>query len=259
MAESIIVTGATGYFGSYFVNHLAQHYQVIAIARDPSKLNVQDSKSIIFRCCDLSQSDQVKSVISDILDHYNVVGLVNNAHALGHSTGFNTMEGHLHLHTDSMIRMALEVGLIAPFIMAQALGNNTIKNGGRCSIVNISSMYASVAPDPELYRDKKYINPISYGMTKAALEYMTKYIASFWGSKGVRCNAIAPGPFPNIETTTQNSTRDEDFIGRLRNKTTVDSVGHPTDLLGALDLLLSEKARFINGEVIRVDGGWTAR
>jgi len=259
MRDSVIVTGATGYFGRYFVEHLAREYQVIAIGRDKHKLDSFFADEIIKVPCDLSEPEECKKVIKELLATYSVSGLVNNAYPLSKNTGFNTPEGALGLHSIDMFTQAFNCGLISPFVLLQEFGNECIRLEKRGAIVNISSMYASVAPDPKLYDGKDTFNPVSYGMAKAALEYMTKYVASFWGKDNIRCNAIAPGSFPNIETQSENSTTDFEFLQRLKDKTTTGEVGHPKELLAVLSLLLGSNNSFINGQVIHVDGGWTVR
>ncbi|UAA39543.1 SDR family oxidoreductase [Paraneptunicella aestuarii] len=258
----IVVTGATGYFGGYFVEALAQDYHVLAMARNLEKLEAMQQRlgdNVTPVCCDLSDLEQARTSMRYIMREYNVVGLVNNAFPLGKATGFNTPDGALDKITTDMMLNAFSAGAVAPMVLIQEFGNALMERKATGKIVNISSMYASVSPDPVLYEGKTTFNPVSYGMTKAALEYLTKYVASFWGAKGIRCNAIAPGPFPNVEFDSENATRDNQFLDRLRAKNCNHEVGHPTQLLGALRLLLSDDAEFINGEVIRVDGGWTVR
>ena len=70
---------------------------------------------------------------------------------------------------------------------------------GRGSIVNIATMYASVAPDPRLYEGTPFLNPPGYSAAKGAMVAFTRYVASFWGGDGIRANAILPGPFSNTE------------------------------------------------------------
>lgn len=259
MKPFVIVTGATGYFGRYFVDHLKTQYQVIAFGRDQSKLDNLFASDVIKVRVDLQDTQQVREKTQEILKQYPVFGLVNNAYPLNSQSGFNTPNGQLAKHDINMFGAAFDCGLFSPFIMIQELGNHLIEQGKPGAIVNISSMYASVAPDPNLYVGKTTFNPISYGMVKAAMEYMTKYVASFWGIHNIRCNAIAPGSFPNIEFSSENATKDDEFIQRLVAKTCSNRVGHPKDLLGILSLLLSSEGSYINGQVIPVDGGWTVR
>lgn len=260
--ETVIVTGATGYFGRYFVKALMNQYHVIAIARDRDKLadlnrDCDDQLTVV--SMDLNKIENLRQEFEGLLENYSVKGLVNNAFPLGSSAGFNTAQGKLPNIQPNMIMTAYAAGAIAPLLLIQSFGNYLIEKKLTGKIVNISSMYGSVSPDPALYEGKEMFNPVSYGMAKAALEYLTKYVASFWGKHGIRCNAIAPGPFPNIEFSSENATTDEEFLNRLRVRTCNRNVGHPSQLIGTLRLLLSEDAEFINGEVIHVDGGWTVR
>lgn len=260
--KAVIITGATGYFGRYFVKALVKDYFVIAIGRDEAKLTALQREfgpQVIMKRWELSDLERLGSQFDDLAREYQVVGLVNNAFPLGKSTGFNTPEGKLEKIKPEMLLNAFTAGAVAPLVLTQAYGNYLISNGLRGKIVNISSMYAMVAPDPGLYKGKETFNPISYGMVKAALEYQTKYVASFWGDSGIRCNAIAPGPFPNVEFESENATQDQEFLSRLKDKTCNRQIGHPSQLIDILKLLLSDGAEFINGEVIHVDGGWTVR
>ncbi|MEO9945565.1 SDR family oxidoreductase [Paraglaciecola sp.] len=259
MKPIVMVTGATGYFGRYFVEHLKAKYQIIAIGRDQAKLDSLFSSEVIKKVIDLHDVIQVKSVMHELLQQYDIFGLVNNAYPLNSQSGFNTPQGQLAKHDISMFDNAFGCGLFSPFVLIQELGNYLIDKRKAGAIVNISSMYASVAPDPSLYEGKSISNPISYGMVKAGMEYMTKYVASFWGPYGIRCNAIAPGSFPNVEFSSENATTDNEFMQRLVAKTCNNRVGRPQDLLGILSLLLAEDSQYINGQVIPVDGGWTVR
>ena len=128
------------------------------------------------------------------------------------------------------------------------------------SIINISTMYAVVAPRPQLYVGTDFINPPGYSASKAALLSFTRYVASFWGMHGVRANAIIPGPFSNTEDIGgANAVKEDDpFLTRLKGFTCLGRVGKPNELVGALLYLASDASSFMTGQSITVDGGWTA-
>jgi gluconate 5-dehydrogenase len=134
-----------------------------------------------------------------------------------------------------------------------------MKEQGGGSIINISTMYALVAPRPALYAGTKFINPPGYSASKAALLSFTRYVASFWGTLGVRANAILPGPFSNTEDVGANAVAAEDpFLQRLKDYTCLGRIGKPIELAGALLFLASDASSFMTGQSIVVDGGWTA-
>jgi gluconate 5-dehydrogenase len=134
-----------------------------------------------------------------------------------------------------------------------------MKQRGRGSIVNISTMYAQVAPDPRLYEGTTFVNPPGYSSAKAGMVAFTRYVASFWGSYGIRANAILPGPFSNTEDAGPNSVDLADpFLVRLGNKTSLGRRGQPEELAGALLFLASDASSYVTGHALAVDGGWTA-
>ena len=102
-------------------------------------------------------------------------------------------------------------------------------------------------------------NPPTYGAAKAALLALTRYVAAFYGRDGVRCNALLPGAFPNPDPAAFNSPRDEEFIRRLADRTVLGRVGSVDDLKGPLIFLASDASRYMTGQALVVDGGWTIR
>ncbi len=122
------------------------------------------------------------------------------------------------------------------------------------SIILFSSMYGQVSPDPRIYHAPMKPNPIEYGVAKAGVIQMAKYLACTWGPRNIRVNAIAPGPFPF--SSTQES--EPDFTARLANRTALGRVGRQDEIAGTVAFLASDAASYITGETIAVNGGWTA-
>lgn len=121
------------------------------------------------------------------------------------------------------------------------------------SIVLFASMYGLVSPDPTIYEKPMNPNPMDYGVGKAAVVQMTKYLAVFWGPKGIRVNAIAPGPFPNPTVQKDHPQ----FIERLAKKVPLGRVGRADEISGAVVYLASDASTFMNGNILKIDGGWT--
>ena len=121
------------------------------------------------------------------------------------------------------------------------------------SIVLFSSMYGSVAPNPDAYIPPMEPNPMPYGMCKAAINQMVKYLAVSWGPENIRVNAVSPGPFPNSAKPGNNRA----FIDRLAQKAPMKRVGRQHEIAGTVIYLLSSESSYVNGQNIAVNGGWT--
>jgi NAD(P)-dependent dehydrogenase (short-subunit alcohol dehydrogenase family) len=144
-------------------------------------------------------------------------------------------------------------GLTSTFILTRSIGQQmaTLNRG---SIVLFSSMYGSVSPYPDVYLEPMTKNPLEYGVGKAGISQMTRYLAVHWGKQNVRCNCISPGPFPNPEVQRQYP----DFIERLSGKSPMGRVGQASEIAGVVVFLLSQASTYVTGQDMAVDGGWTA-
>lgn len=121
------------------------------------------------------------------------------------------------------------------------------------SIVFFGSMYGMVSPDPGVYDPPMKPNALQYGMQKAAIQQMTRYLAVVWGRHNVRCNCIVPGPFPNPEVQKNHPH----FVKKLSEKVPMGRIGQSEEIAGAVAFLLSDAATYVNGHSLVVDGGWT--
>jgi NAD(P)-dependent dehydrogenase (short-subunit alcohol dehydrogenase family) len=143
--------------------------------------------------------------------------------------------------------------LTATFALARRVGQRMAERGSG-SIVLFSSMYGTVSPDPRVYADPMTPNPVEYGVGKAGIQQMARYLAVHWGTRGVRCNSISPGPFPNPTIQREKP----DFIARLTQKVPLGRVGTADEIAGSVAFLVCDASSFITGHNLAVDGGWTA-
>jgi NAD(P)-dependent dehydrogenase (short-subunit alcohol dehydrogenase family) len=152
-----------------------------------------------------------------------------------------------------VFRRIIEVNLLGAFQVAQVFGRPMLELG-RGSIINIGSLYASVAPDPRFYDhipgDPPFVKPPAYGASKSALVNLTRFLATHWASRGVRVNALSPGGVLGEQ--------DEEFKQKFTARVPLGRMAVPADLAGPLVFLASPAAAYITGIELRVDGGYTA-
>jgi NAD(P)-dependent dehydrogenase (short-subunit alcohol dehydrogenase family) len=150
-------------------------------------------------------------------------------------------------------RRTLDVNLAGTFNATQVFGS-PMRDAGRGSIVNIGSLYASIAPDPGLYdhmeADPPFLKPAAYGASKAGVVSLTRYLARLWGPHGVRVNALSPGGVAGGQ--------DDEFLRKYGARVPLGRMAEPSDLAGPLVFLASDASRYVTGHELRVDGGFTA-
>jgi NAD(P)-dependent dehydrogenase (short-subunit alcohol dehydrogenase family) len=245
-----IVTGASGWLGSSMTTALAQAgAHVAAVARDERRLDdlVASLPSAQAVSCDVTSAEWA-DVVRRIADEQGRIDiLVNNAH-IGRG-------GSLRQATAADYREALDLAVVAASEGMNAARDGfaaSLAAGGSPSVINVSSMYGVVSPDPALYDSEGGRNPPYYGVAKAGLLQLTRYAAAELGPSGVRVNAITPGPFP------QHPERmDAGFVSRLADRTVLKRIGNPPDIRTAVLFLASPHSVFVTGINLAVDGGWT--
>lgn len=262
-----VITGAGGYFGRAFSECLlSAGAKVVMLGRGEKiqelcrKLEEHyGNERVDYYSVDLYDEKKYRTCLEEITNkNITVDVLVNNAFDFSKATGFNDPSGRIESMTKEQWMRCMEAGVYWYALSTQVIGERMRmqKNG---SIINISTMYAIVSPDPRLYEGVNIFNPPGYSAAKAAVLAFTRYTASFYGEYNVRCNAILPGPFPNTSTDSYNNPKDEGFIKRLTERTVLRRTGVTDDLKGILILLASNASSYITGQGIIVDGGWTIR
>jgi len=262
-----VVTGAGGYFGKAFSECLLSAGAKIVMLGRGSKIDEQfrglvgqyGGNQVSYYSVDLYDDIAYRACLEEITANCATVDiLVNNAFDFSKATGFNDPSGRVENISKEQWMRCMESGVYWYVLSTQVIGEK-MKMQRSGSIINLSTMYASVAPDPNLYMGVNIFNPPGYSAAKAAVLAFTRYTASFYGEYNIRCNAILPGAFPNVSSDSYNSPKDDGFIKRLSQRSVLGRTGILDDLKGVLILLASEASSYITGQGIAVDGGWTIR
>lgn len=204
---------------------------------------------------DITQKKSVEGLLHETLAAFKRVDiLVNNAAINDKVEGQSDKRDVLTLEDYPLEHWnkSLEVNLTGTFLCCQIIGSH-MAHQKQGNIINIASTYGIVAPDPSLYKrpdgSDGFFKTPAYPVTKAGVIMLTKYLAAYWGQKGVRVNSLSPGGVLNGQ--------DSYFIENYSNKTPLHRLAHPTDYQGALVFLASNASSYMNGANLVVDGGWT--
>ncbi len=252
----VVLTGGGGILGRAMVERLtAAGYavavvdRVTALAQTAAGLAVAPGRALAYTC-DIADPAALKALHLQVkADLGPVSALICNAA----TKSDNFFEPYESFPLEDW-NYVLSVNLTAPMLCAQEFGPGMVALGGG-SIVNTLSIYGIVAPDQRIYDGSLYegraINtPAVYSASKAGLWGLTKYLASYWGAQGVRVNAVTPGGI----FSGQNDT----FVGKYSARTMMGRMGEPHEIADAVTFLVSDKASYITGQNLVVDGGLTA-
>jgi len=149
----------------------------------------------------------------------------------------------------------IAVGLTGAFLCAKHYGYKIAQNEDGGSIVNISSDLGLMAPDQRLYvqpglpEAQQPVKPVTYSVVKTGLIGLTRYLATYWSDKNVRCNAMCPGGVENGQPV--------GFLDDVSSRIPMNRLAHVDEYQGTLIWMLSEASSYLNGAIVPVDGGRT--
>ena len=259
-----VVTGAAGLLGREHAAALAGAGAGVVlvdlaktdVAGAAAELQQTSAAEILALPADVTDHGQLEDLRAVIHERFGRIDvLVNNA-ALN-----DKVEGHEHTAASARFeeyslaewRRVLDVNVTGVFLPSQVFGSAMAAQGGG-TIINIASTYALVGPDPSLYTrpdgTRSFSKSPSYPASKGAVLALTRFLAAYWGSRGVRANVLVPGGVENGQ--------EPYFVERYSARTPLGRMAAPHDYRGALVFLASDASRYMTGTTLVVDGGFTA-
>lgn len=254
-----VVTGALGLLGKQHCYALAEAGASVVVT-DLNEIECAKFASSLPGLAmgigaDITQKKSVKDFKDKILSNYGKLDiLVNNAAINDKFEDPLTAleESKFENYPVEIFKKSLDVNVTGMFLCSQVLGSE-MANKGYGSIINVASTYGIVAPDQSIYINERgeqtFYKSASYPVTKGAVISFTRFLAAYWGTKGVRVNTLSPGGVKD--------NQEEFFVKNYSAKTPLGRMAHPTDYKGALIFLASDASSYMTGANLIVDGGWT--
>lgn len=236
----VVVTGGSGLIGKELVSDIHRRGGKVINADIKVDTNLDNGTLQM----DITDDNSIKSGISKIVSEFGRIdGLVNNAYPRTKDWGTKFED----INPESW-RVNVDMQLNSYFVCCQSvLKIMSEQNSG--SIVNIASIYGVVGNDFTLYEGYGGTSPAAYSAIKGGIVNLTRYLASYYGRKGIRVNCVSPGGIFDHQHPS--------FVSRYEAKVPMGRLGNPDDIAPAVSFLLSNESKYITGQNIIIDGGWT--
>ncbi len=236
----IIVTGGSGLIGKSIIARLRKN-GAIGYNLDVNIDSDLDSHEIY---CDVTSENSIQEAVNQVLEkHGKIDGLVNNAYPRTKDWGLDFED----IPTASW-KKNIDWQLNSYFIFCQKI-LPIMRKQNNGSIVNIASIYGVVGNDFNLYEGTNVKPPAAYSAIKGGVINFTRYLASRYGEFNVRVNCVSPGGIFN--------NQDKKFVEAYASRVPLKRMGEPDDIAEPVNFMLSDGAKYITGQNILVDGGWT--
>ena len=244
----VILTGGSGFFGKQITEALVNNgcrVIILDIYKNSSK-----NKNIFFYKCNIISEGELIAVSKKITKKFKKIDILINNASNNYSPNnekitkkkiFNLENFNSKLWNDD-----LQVGLTGAFLCTKIFGNLMSKNRSG-NIINISSDLGIISPDQRLYSD--FVKPISYSVVKHGIIGLTKYTATYWANKNVRCNSFAPGGILNNQPKI--------FLSKIKKLIPMNRMAKKNEYNATILFLASDASSYMNGATVVSDGGRT--
>lgn len=246
----VVITGGAGVLGSCFARRVAEHGGLAVVA----DVNITAAKQVADELggagqveaayLDITRKNSINDLISGLLQrHGKIDAVVNNAYPRNKNYGRKLEDV---TYADFCENVNLHLG--GYFLVAQQFCK-AFNEQGHGNLINISSIYGSMAPRFEVYDGTPMTMPVEYAAIKSAVVHLTRYFAQYYKKSGIRVNSISPGGILADQPSS--------FLSEYNKHCGVKGMLSPDDVAGALLFLLSDEGKYVTGQNLIVDDGFS--
>ena len=244
--KNIIITGGSGFLGGQITRSLLNEKANVYIIDVKEPKNTSSAK---YFKSDVSNEQDLKKILKFFkLKKIKIDVLINNA-AIDYPP-LKSKKNIFKLETfpNNLWDKDISVSLKGSYLCTKIFGSymSKFKKG---SIINVSSDLGIIAPDQRIYKKSGFTKPITFSVVKHGIIGLTKYTASYWGEKNIRCNAIAPGGIYNKQ--------DSSFVKKINQLIPLRRMAKKNEYNGLILFLCSDLSSYMTGSIIVADGGRT--
>jgi NAD(P)-dependent dehydrogenase (short-subunit alcohol dehydrogenase family) len=242
-SKTIIITGGLGFLGTQFLKAFEDNSSNVIIL--DKKLS--DKKN--FLKCDITNEIEIINTKHLIKKKYKKIDVLINNAANNYDPGYSSAKIRLENFSEEIWDKDLNIGLKGAMLCTKIFGSemNLQSEGG--SIINISSDLGIISPENRIYRIN-FVKPVSYSVVKHGIIGLTRYTATYWANKNIRCNAIAPGGIINNQS--------KSFLKKISQLIPLGRLAYKNEYEASILYLISDASSYMNGAVLTIDGGRTA-
>ncbi len=258
-SRAVVITGACGILGRVFAATFARAGGRVAMldlaaagpAAAAEAVSRETGAAVLGVPCNVASPESVTDAFAAVRERLGGVDVLLN-NAASKSSNLRAFFEPAETFSPETWREVMAVNMDGLFLVAQAAGRDMLERGRGGSIVQVSSVYGTVAPDPSIYEGSHYLGgpintPPVYSASKAGVVGLTRYLAACWGPRGIRVNCISPGGV--------FSGQNDVFRGKYERKVPLGRMADSQEVANAALFLASPAASYITGHNLMVDGG----
>ncbi|MEP5731172.1 MAG: SDR family oxidoreductase [Sulfitobacter sp.] len=256
--KTVLVTGGAGILGQHFCRGYAAAGARVAVldldADACAKAAGKIGHGALGVSVDITNPKSVQTAVDSIVAETGSIDVLMN-NAASKSRDVRAFFTPFEDYDLDIWRDVMSVNVDGMFLMTQAAGRHMLAQGTGGAVINLASIYGLVGPDSRIYEGSDYLGgaintPAVYSASKAAVVGFTKWVSTHWAKEGIRANCLVPGGV--------SSGQNGPFQQKYSDRVPMGRMAEANEMVGPAVFLASDTASYITGQVLAVDGGWTA-